>query len=64
MIKKIKKALPPHSGTVSGRNVFTQFSPLKIIYCGTTSTWLGTIIVISIQIKKKPLPWKRIRVKP
>ncbi len=63
MIRKMKNALPPHSGITRGRKVSTQFSLLKIIYWGTTSTWLGTIMVTIMKRKRIPLPLNLTREK-
>src|SRR5829696_2285561 len=35
-------------GKISGTKVFTQPNWLKMMYCGTTTTWKGSMIVISM----------------
>ncbi len=48
-IKNTKNAsVARNLGRISGTNVFTQPNWLKMMYCGTTTTWKGSMIVISM----------------
>src|SRR5829696_3836608 len=48
-IKNTKNAsVARNLGRIRGTNVFTQPSWLKMMYCGTTTTWKGSMIVISM----------------
>ena len=48
-IKKTKNAsVARNFGRISGTKVFTQPRLLKMMYCGTTMTWMGSMIVISM----------------
>jgi hypothetical protein len=45
-IKKTKNAsVARNLGRISGTNVFTKPRWLKMMYCGTTTTWMGSMIV-------------------
>ena len=48
-IKKTKNAsVARNLGRISGTNVFTKPRLLKMMYCGTTTTWMGSMIVNSM----------------
>ncbi len=51
-MRKTKNASVASSfGTMSGRKVFTQSIWAKMMYCGTMSTWIGSMIVTSMIAK-------------
>ena len=66
-IKNTKNAsVARNLGRISGTNVFTQPNWLKMMYCGTTTTWNGSMIVISMIAKNSVLnrnlqPGERVR---
>ena len=48
-IKKMKKASTAKNlGRISGTNVFTQPRLLNRMYCGTRTTWIGSMTVTSM----------------
>src|SRR5215207_9623244 len=55
-IKNTKNAsVARNLGKISGTNVFTQPSWLKTMYCGTTTTWKGSMIVNSMMANHSDL---------
>ena len=55
-IKNTKNAsVARNLGKISGTNVFTQPNWLKRMYCGTTSTWKGSMSVSSMMANHSPL---------
>src|SRR6476620_5959553 len=48
-IKNTKNAsVARNFGRISGTNVFTNPSLLKMMYCGTITTWIGSMTVTSM----------------
>ena len=55
-IRKTKNASVASSfGTISGRNVLIQPSWANSTYCGTITTWIGSIIVPSMTANQNRL---------
>ncbi len=55
-IKNTKNAsVARNLGKISGTKVFTQPSELKRMYCGTTTTWKGSMSVSSMMANHSPL---------
>src|SRR5215211_5897527 len=55
-IKNTKNAsVARNLGKISGTNVFTKPSWLKMMYCGTITTWKGSMIVNSMIENHNPL---------
>src|SRR5215207_6991910 len=54
-IKKMKNASTARNlGKISGTNVFTHPNALKMMYCGTTTTWKGSMSVNSMMANHNP----------
>ncbi len=61
-MRKTKKAsVAKNLGTMSGRKVLIQPSSLKIVNWGTSTTWKGSMIVISMRANRmlRPLNFNR-----
>ena len=56
-IRKTKNASVASSlGRISGRNVLVQPSWEKMMYCGTITTWIGSMMVSSMIANSSDLP--------